>query len=184
VSDRAGCSTAATLFMPIRRGRTTWLRVLFWASRRAGLITAPMRKLSSIHFLQWTVLLSVPDGQRSWRRLERPWLWFESNFDGNLPQYIDTFARALPWRMRAVWGSAEGYPGLFPTRPYQDWTDANDVPGRHYWCAYPEATTATVGAALRVRDGYESFRASIQGAEPERFAIEYARLLVAIQGDL
>jgi hypothetical protein len=184
VTDTAGRSTAATLFMPIRRGGALWLRVLFWASRHASFITAPMRRLSSIHFLQWTVLRSVPEADGSWRRLPRPWLWFESNFDGNLPQYIDMFARALAWRMRAVWGMGEGYPGLFPTGPYQEWTDANAVVGLHYWCAYSEATTSVVGAALRVQGQYESFRAAVRAANADRFAAEYAQFLIAVQGDL
>ena len=187
MSDTAGRVTAATLFMPIRRGGASWLRLLFWASRRVRFITAPMRRLSSIHFLQWTVLRRVPDGDGTWRRLDRPWLWFESNFDGDLPQYIDTFARALTWRMRAVWAFGEGYPGLFPTGPYQDWTDANHVPGLHSWSAYPEATTSTVGAALRVRERYESFRArvgEVGSGDAQRFATEYGQFLTAIQGDL
>jgi hypothetical protein len=184
MSDIAGCSTAATLFMPIRPGRTPWLRALFWASRHVSFITAPMRRLSSIHFLQWTVLRTVPAGDGTRRQLDRPWLWFESNFDGDLPQYIDIFARALTWHMRAVWSSGEGYPGLFPTASYQDWTDANAVAGLHYWCAYPDDTTSVVGAALRVRDRLESFRRSVRGVDAHRFAAQYARFLRAVQGDL
>ena len=184
MSDQAGRSTAASLFMPIRRGRVLWLRVLFWASRHFSFVTAPMRRLSSIHFLEWTVLRSVPDGDGAWRRLDRPWLAFESNFDGDLPQYIDTFARSLPWRMRAVWGCAAGYPGLFPTAPYQAWTDANNVATLHYWCAYPDATTATVGAALRVLERYETFREETRGVDAGAFAAAYSRFLTAVQGDL
>ena len=184
MNDQAGRSTAATLFMPIRRGRTIWLRLLFLVARHVGLVTAPMRRLSTIHFLQWTVLRAVPDASGGTRRLARPWLWFESNFDDDLNQYIDAFARAVPWRMRAVWGSAADYPGLFPSPPYQEWTNANAVPAAHYWCAYPEATTAMVGAALRVGERYRTFRAAVRGVDEHRFSTEYERFLTEVQGDL
>ncbi len=184
MNDDAGRSTAATLFMPVRSGRRMWLRVLFFVSRHVGAVTAPMRRLATIHFLHWTVLDAVPDANGRRQPLKRPWLWFESNFDQNLNQYIDAFARAVPWRMRAVWGSAEGYPGLFPSGPYQRWTNDNAVAAEHYWCAYPEASTRVAAAGLRVDDRLRRFKQDVAGADPDHFLAEYERLLTDVQVDL
>jgi hypothetical protein len=163
--------TPLTIFVPLKFGGATWMRVLLWSARYVGFVTAPLRSLSFIHYARWTV---------------RPgrWLHFESNFDGDLPQYIDTFAHALRWRMRLAWGMAKGYPGLVPAYEYARWSDANTFPEAHYYAAYPEATTTMVGAALRVQSRCEALVAATEGADAATFAAAYRRFLTDVQRDL
>ena len=173
--DTVGRATALNMVLPVRRGAAGWLRAWFWTAQRVGYVTAPLRRLSFIQFARWSII-DGPGG--------RPWLWFESNFDGDLPVYMDTFARAVPWRMRSVWGAAEGFPGLSPMAAFKTWVDANSVETGHYWSAYPEATTTMAGAASRVLDRFERLRAEVNGADATHFATAYEAFLVDSQGDL
>jgi hypothetical protein len=174
VSDSAGRATALTLILPIRRGGDIWLRLLFRAANHFAYVTAPLRRLSFIHFARWTIIPG-PDG--------RPWLWFESNFDGDLPQYMETFARAVPWRMRAVWGMTERFPGLHPMEAFASWVDANRVEAGHYWCAYPDATTTMAGAGVRVLSRFADFTGRTW-PDDEAFAAGFRGLVDDLQADL
>jgi hypothetical protein len=172
----AGATTGArvtplTIFVPLKWGGALWLRVLFWGARHVAFVTAPLRSLSFIHFARWTVL----PGR---------WLHFESNFDGDLPRYIDTFAHALRWRMRLAWGMCRGYPGLVPADRYARWSNSNTFPDDHYYAAYPEASTGIVGAGLRLLPRFEELRASVEDADPDTFAREWDRFLTDVQRDL
>jgi hypothetical protein len=163
--------TPLTIFVPLKFGGATWMRLLLWSARYVGFVTAPLRTLSFIHYARWTVL----PGR---------WLHFESNFDGDLPQYIDTFAHALRWRMRLAWGMGKGYPGLVPADGYARWSDANTFAESHYYAAYPEASTTMVGAGLRLQPRVQELLASTDGADPETFAVAYHQFLTRVQHDL
>ena len=163
--------TPLTMFVPMKPGGALWLRLLFFASRHLAFVTAPLRRLSFIHYARWTVL----PGR---------WLHFESNFDGDLPQYIDTFSHALRWRMRLAWGMCSGYPGLVPAHRYAGWSNAHTFPESHYYAACPEASTSMVGAGLRLLPRFEEIRAVAARADADTFAREYLRFLTDVQRDL
>lgn len=77
---------------PLRRGVATWERALLWAARSFPFVAAPMRKMSFIHYAQWTLVdrLPGPDGPEP---LAHPTLVFQSNFSVDLDHYIDTLDR-------------------------------------------------------------------------------------------
>jgi hypothetical protein len=182
-TDTAGRSTAATIVTPLRRGWATWLRVLFVGARHLDAVTAPMRKLSFIHFIQWTVLDHLP-GPSGRTRLPAPVMYFESNFDGDLDQYVDTFAHAVPWRMRMVWSGGLGYPGLFPIEGYKQWSVERVYPTSHYYCAYPDATVTTVVHALAVSRRFDAFLDETRRLDPPAFAVAWRRFLGAVANKL
>ena len=132
MSDSAGQATAVSIVVGIRRLGRSWYRLLFFLARHVRYITAPMRRQAFIHFCHWMVLTDVPneDGGRS--RLPRPVLWFESNYDGDVTRYMDTFARTIPWRMRAAWMPTRGFPDVFPSGPFHEWTVDNAFEASHY----------------------------------------------------
>jgi hypothetical protein len=163
--------TPLTIFVQLKFGGAVWMRLLLIGAKYIGFVTAPLRALSFIHYARWTVL----PGR---------WLHFESNFDGDLPQYIDTFAHALRWRMRLAWGMGKGYPGLIPADRYARWSDANTFSESHYYAAYPDASTTMVGAALRVESRFRQFLESTEEADAETFAAAYRRFLTDVQQDL
>jgi hypothetical protein len=165
------------MWVPVKKGASWWLRTLFAASARWGWVTEPLRRLAFIHFARWTIVDRLPGGVGA--RLSPPWLLFESNFEGDLPRYIDTFARILPVRMRSVWAFAHGYPGLKPIEPFSAWAADNAFEESHYYSAYPEATPGMVGAALAVQHRFESLLAATGP-----FEAAWRGFLTDVQGDL
>src|SRR5262249_42736967 len=146
--------------------------------------TAPMRREAFIHFCHWMVLTHVPDEGGGRARLDQPVLWFESNYDGDVTRYMDTFARTIPWRMRAAWMPTRHFPDMFPSAPFHDWTVDNAYEAAHYWVAYPTATTKDVGRALRVQAEADVLRRQIVGASPEAAVEQWSAFLARAQRDL
>lgn len=184
MSDSDGQATAVSIVVRIKRFGRAWYRVLFFCGRHVSLVTAPMKKQQFIHFCHWMILTSVPapDGGRT--DLRRPVLWFESNYDGDVVRYMDTFARIIPWRMRAAWTPTHRFPDMFPPEPFHQWTIDNAYTTDHYWSAYPEATTRDVGRALRVLEAFERLPDASGRITAKKFARKWRSALADVQLDL
>jgi hypothetical protein len=61
---------------------------------------------------------------------------------------------------------------------------ANATTADHYYCAYPEATTTMVSAALDADRKLDAFLVRTRGVEDDRFTAEYRRFLTDVQRDL
>jgi hypothetical protein len=168
----------------IRPGGQVLVRRFFECARRIRAVTEPLRDLALIRAAHWTVIDALPDGRGGAERLQPPYLLFESTYDVELTEYIDLFARKLPWQMRAVWGTGCGYPGVLPASAFRRWVDEHKFHEDHEWRAYPEATTRMVAAGLRVTERLRSFDARVAGVDNNEFAFEFRRLLVELQEDL
>jgi hypothetical protein len=176
MANTAGRSTATTLVIPLRRGWSRWCRVLFAAARAWSFVTAPLRRQAFIHLARWSLvdeLAGQPLGHTA--------LYFESNFDGSMHDYIDVFLEAVPWRMRSVWAGGIGYPGLHPSDEYADWSMRHTHHVQHYYCGYEDATTSDVVAAVALDAELEAFlrRAPLLGER--EFEQEYRRLLTTVE---
>jgi hypothetical protein len=175
MANTAGESTATTLLIPLRRGWSIWCRVLFAASRRFAFISEPLRTQSFIHMAHWSLVRDL-DGER----LPRTCIYFESNFDASMEEYVDVFVQAVPWHMRMVWAGGVGYPGLYPSARYRAWSNRHGNEVHHYYAAYPEATTSEVSAALRVDERLGPFLERAGELDDEQFDVEYRRLLAEV----
>jgi hypothetical protein len=174
---------AITMLTAIRPGGTLFLRGFFEAARRSRSITDPLRRLAFIRAAHWTIVDTLPDGEGNRQPLRPPYLLFESHYDVDLGEYIEMFARRVPWQMRGAWSTAYGYPGVIPAEVFHRWVDDHRLEDDHYWRAYSEGTTKTVEAGLRVADRLRTFDAVVAGVDDYRFAVEYQRLLIELQGD-
>lgn len=184
MSDHDQQSTAVSIVVSIRRFGTTWYRLLFFASRHIARITAPIRTQQFIHFCHWMVLTTIPTQDGSRQRLRRSLLWFESNYDGDVVRYMDTFARIIPWRQRAAWTPTDRFPDMFPPGPFHQWTVDNAYETTHYWSAYPEATTRDVGRALRVSAALDRLPTPNGELSPAGFQRAWRAFLAEAQRDL
>lgn len=140
-----GSTTAITTFSTVKWWGRLWLPILFFAIRHLPSLTTALRELSFIHFARWTLITQLPH-----RKLERPHLFFESNFDGSWDEYIDAFSYKLTRGMRMFWGSSDGFPGPLPTGPFKAYIRANETVADHYWSAYPDASTTMIERALKI----------------------------------
>jgi hypothetical protein len=175
LANTAGRATATTLLIPLHRGWSVWCRVLFAAARRFAFITAPLRRQSFIHVAHWTMV-----DELCGRPLGRTCLYFESNFDASMDEYVDVFVQAVPWHMRMVWAGGVGYPGLYPSEDYREWSNVHANAVQHYYCGYPDATTTAVSAALEVSDRLDDFAATAAALDDDAFDAGYRRLLTEV----
>jgi hypothetical protein len=175
----SGRRTALTFVSALRPGGARFLKIFLYAAGHMRWVTEPLRKFSIIQFARWTVIEQFP-GQPPGLP-SRPLLLFESNFDDDLADYIDTFAMLVPWRFRAVWFSASGYPGLIPTNGFDRWVAALEATPGHYWSAYNTASTPMVNAAHRVDDALTALATRGASLSDDEFAVAYRRMLIEVQ---
>ena len=143
-----------------------------------------VRRLSFIHFARLAIIRRFPDHGQEREEIVEPLLLFESNYDGTFDQYIDTFSEAIPQKMWAFWRTSYGFPGVKPVTPFKRYIRANEFTVEHYYSAYPEATTTTIGSALRLAASHAAFRKRARDMSDERFAAAYRSFLAHMQGDL
>ena len=176
MANTAGKASATTLLIPLHRGWAVWCGVLFAAARRFSFISAPLRKQSFIHIAHWTIT-----DQLARSHLGRKFIYFESNFDASMNEYVDVFVQAVPWHMRMVWAGGLGYPGVYPSDEYLEWSLQHGNHVQHYYAAYPDATTTEVADALEVADRLDRF---IHRCDPsmsdEAFDVDYWQLLTEV----
>ncbi len=181
-----GRITAMTLITDLRHGTTPYLRALFWLAARLPLPSWTLLRLKRIHYARWALLTHLPPGgpRRARRRLRRPYLFFESNYDGGFEGYIDAFSYAFPRGMWLIWGSSLEYPGAVPVGRFRGWIEKRERPSALYYAAFPEATTRSVLAALAVKEKLGAFAKNAAHLDADRFRSEYDKLLAEVQRDL
>jgi len=140
------------------------------------LVKRPLIRLSFIHAAHWALLRRVGP-----HRLRKPQLLFQTNFDGDLVAYIDAFSLVVPWRMRAMWQGADGFPGPLPIDRFQDFIANNVTPTPHYWCAYPHASVTMIRAALELQRRHERLVRETAALGDAEFAAAWAGFLEAAQ---
>jgi len=180
-----GRMTGLTLFTPVRR---QWVRVLksaFWLGKYVPLAQKHILQFDFIHFVRWTIVRELPHSDPQQRtRLNYPYLFFESNFDGPWRHYIDAFAYIIPNDIRFCWGRGIQFPAPPPAEPLKAWIAHNSMEGGHYYCAYPWASTRMVKGALAVSEGVERLVADTEGQSAEEFKAAYERFLADQQAHL
>jgi hypothetical protein len=175
-----GRMTGLTLFTPVRRQWLLVAKAAFRAGKYVPLAQKHILQFDFIHFVRWTHVRKLPDGQK----LKHTHLFFESNFDGPWQHYIDAFAYVIPKDIRFVWGRGINFPAPPPAEPLKAWIAFNSMEGGTYYCAYPEASTRMVKGALAVRDRLQALRAEAPKLTPEQFADAYRRFLCDMQAHI
>jgi hypothetical protein len=182
-----GRATAITVLTPIRTGLTSLERLVFFLAEHVRVANIALAELSFIHYARWSIITGIPwNGPPQKReRLHYDYLFFETNFNGTWDEYIDAFAEVVPNRMRAIWGTAYGFPGPRPTGPFKAYIHANDLPIAYYYSAYPQASTSMVNSSLAVREAFKEFCGEVAcTVDPDRFNTAYRAFLTKVQHDL
>jgi hypothetical protein len=173
-----------TVISPVRRLWSLWLRLSWPVADASRIVKRPLLKLGFIHAAHWGLVdrLAVAGG---WWRLPTPYVVFQSNFDGPAKEYAEAFAITVPWRIRALWGGAYGFPGPRPANRFVAYVLDHRLRGTpHYYARYPEGTVRTVRAALELRESFERLRRECAGLEAEELAAAWRRFLTREQGNL
>ncbi len=182
-----GRATAITVMTPIRPGMTPLVRLVLFGGKNLPPLTRPLVKLAFIHYARWSIVTGLPHQgpPQEKESLHYDYLFFETNFNGTWDEYIDAFSEVVPEGMKAIWGTSFGFPGPQPVGPFKTYIHANDLVVDHYYGAYPEATTKTILAALRLREKLDAFRAKAANITvPDDFKQAYDAFLADVQHDL
>ena len=179
-ANRAGRATGLTTFTPLPRRWSAPVRAVLRVKSWSG-PDKTLRRLSFIHVAYWVMVDRFPGESR---RRRYSYLLFVSNFNGSWLDYIDVFSRTVPQKMALLWGSAFGFPGAMPPRPFTDYIRSNDWRLAHYFSAYPGATATEIASALRVREGFAERLARPQELDDVQLVRAWRNLLADVQRDL
>jgi hypothetical protein len=203
VSETRNRSTAMTAFTAVPRYWTRWLRVYWWAlkplervqSDRGRWLIAhtPLLKdvdsltaLTMISFARWSVE-TMPARSSSNGSRPQPYVLFETNFNGDNDQYLEGFSLVVPSSMRLTWrlGPLGGFHVPDVGRVSRFLRYVNQVKLRSiygYYCAYPNASTKMIRAALALRQRVGEFNRDFANeGDPATFLREYRKLLTNVQ---
>ena len=179
MGNAIGRMTGLTMFTPIRRQWVPFLRVGLFLARYLPPAQRSILQFEFIHFVRWAIVSELPG-----EKLRSRYLLFESNFDGPWQHYIDAFAYVIPLPIRLVWGRGPAFPTPPPAEPLKAWIARNSLEGGHYYCAYPDASTRMVKAAVGLRGPLEELVRDCERMGPEEFAAAYRRFLTRSQAAL
>lgn len=177
VAERA---TPLTILTPLRRWWVPWVRFTWLVARMTSLVARPLLRLSFIHFAHWSLVTRWPPDRSlpRERRVRRPWMIFQTNFNGSANQYIAAFCRVVPGRIGLLYGGAWGFPGTDHAGAVERYIDNHNIAASHFYCAYPQASVTMVNTALDLREHYEAFRRRAGGiGDPRAFQAAYRRFL-------
>jgi hypothetical protein len=113
-----------------------------------GLTAASGGKIASlgtIHIVRWVIF---DDDTR---------LFFATNFDGSVEDYMRDFAERAPEGIDAIWGHCEGYPGARDYPKLRDYILGSAIETTGYYCAYPNSTVTDINKALDWKGKFDTF---------------------------
>ena len=172
-----------TFVTPLREVGKVWLSLVRRAAHLvpplANFVVRPLVELSVIHFARWTVVEQLPSAGPA--PLAHPYLLFESHFDTDTSAYVDNFIEITPNRMRLVWATSFGYPGVIPSADFTTWTEANELNDGYYWCAYPQGSVSIIRTAIELEERFAAFRRRAEAMTAEEFAGAWRQFLTEVQ---
>ena len=192
-SKTLGGVTEVTLFTPIRQGliagegRTYEQRLaaaLDSVEQRveAGFPT-PIGLMPTIHFARWLILR--PAQYLQYSNLDpatnpslHSWLFFTSNFDGELKDYLREFSVFLGDDVDRIWGNCEGWPlrGSHDFEAYWNYAKRHQITTRAFYSAYPDLTVGRIRQLQRFKRAFDELIANTR--EPDGSTVgEVAKLL-------
>jgi hypothetical protein len=165
--NKCGKAAALTTLAPVSVWRLWQPRLFFWYRR----LTGPPQDLTDLSFIYYARTAFVTRIER-----RRPYIYFESNFNGSFDEYIDVFSYVVDRHMKRIWSSAKGFPGPQPSTVFKEYIRRHDFQASHYYCAYGDATVTEVVRALQLRDRLAKLVRHIDTAEPDAFAARWSDL--------
>jgi Dyp-type peroxidase family len=167
MSDVVGGSYALTLFSPVRPEKVFDLyRTL--AGMPSG-ASSPFDRVAGTHCARWVIipqLVYEAFGQRP-DPLQRPYLLFTANFDGDLDGFLYRLHSGAREAAHSVWGTCVGYPGHDDAQRFVRYLKAHQVRNTLVVAAYPDSTVADVRRSLALHQRFVDLVIEVQGQPPE-----------------
>ncbi len=171
-SRTIGRVSEVTLLTPVRPGRIagegrTYEQRLWGAlesvQRRVERgIPTPIGQLPTIHFARWLILrpaqyLHYSEVEPPARDTCRSWLFFTSNFDGDIKDYLREFSVFLGEDVDRIWGNCEDWPpgGARNFEAFWDYARRHQIPTHAFYAAYPELTVGRIRQLDRFKRAFD-----------------------------
>jgi hypothetical protein len=194
MSDRArnqdGLGKAVTfnVITPMTRFGTFVVGVLLWIFTRFPSTQGTAKALAFLPFVHWVIVkrnhFPHPANDQPTEKLNYDYLFFLSTFNGPWGPYIEAFADVLYFPLDSVWFWSIGYPFARPVGPLKSYIRRNQIESDHSYSAYPGASVRDVRAGLELRSELDTFAKTTLDLSPDRFAVEFDRLLISVQNKL
>lgn len=168
-----------SIISPVYRLWAWWLRISWLVADRAYLIKKPLLQLAFIHFAHWSLVTRMPQKAPWWRsrRLTYPYVLFQSNFNDDLDAYIDMFAMTVPGRVWGMWGGVLHFSGPPPVNTFLQFIKPRVSEDAYYYCAYPEASSSMITAALELERNLQRFDDETLRVKDKGFLRRYQEFL-------
>ena len=171
-SKMIGCVSEVTLLTPVKPGRIDG-ELRSYEQRLAGAldsvqrriergIPTPIGQLPTIHFARWLILRPAQYLQYSGidppaGHTYRSWLFFTSNFDGDMKDYLREFSVFLGEDVDRIWGNCEGWPpgGSRDFEAFWDYAKRHQIPTHAFYAAYPELTVGRIRQLDRFKRAFD-----------------------------
>nr|AIA11786.1 Unknown Function [uncultured bacterium] len=150
---------------------------------KLGFKSKKLTALSTIGFARWSMLYRVPSGVSKGvaRPLRRPFVLFETNFNGDSDQYLESFALVVPKAMNRVWNHAYEVPNVERVSEWLTHVNKEKLPIAAYYCAYPGATVKMIRSALALQRLLPRFRNEVPAMSGKQFEVKFRGLLAGVQ---
>ena len=192
-SKTLGGVTEVTLFTPIRQGLIpgegrTYEQRLAGAldsvqQRVEANVPTPIGLMPTIHFARWLILrpaqyLQYSNVDPATNPTLHSWLFFESNFDGELKDYLREFSVFLGEDVDRIWGNCEGWPaaGSRDFESYWDYAKRHQIPTRAFYSAYRDLTVGHIRQLQRFKRAFDELVARTRHPDGSTVS-EVAKLL-------
>jgi hypothetical protein len=128
---------------------------------------SPLARMGSTHFARWLVLDDLvyegPPQERD--TLQSSYLFFVSNFDGDLDPYLEAMLEHMPAEAEALWSCCVGFPGIEDRASFKAYLRHNQLNTTFFVSAYPDATVDDVRRNLALRQRVSNFAIAAQGLD-------------------
>lgn len=174
-----------TLCTPIKKRYVNWVRLLLFLAQKFPAVQG-MSQFRSIYFTRWSVLTHIPyNGHPQLREeLERPILLWETNYNGDIHQYVEAFSIVIPGQINRTWNTSYSFPGASPITPLINYIDSVSYRVLYYYSAYPRASVKMIQSAERIAALHGDLLKHAKAGDDAAFAAAYERFLERSQGDL
>jgi hypothetical protein len=166
MANKSGQAYAFMAVTPILPGQESTV-----SDRLAALPTgeaSPLARMGSTHFARWLVLHDlVYEGPPQVRdTLQSAYLFFVSDFDGDLDPYLDAMLDHMSAEAENVWSCCVAFPGTADRGAFKAYLRHNQLDTTFFVSAYPNATVADVRQSLALRRQLTDFAVSAQVLDP------------------
>jgi hypothetical protein len=163
----SGQAYAFMAMTPVKDGELEPLQTYLRGLDAAG--PSPFEKLSRTHIARFVVVTDFHNDptskQRKDEHLDRPYLIFTSNLDGDVDTYLNELCKQLAAEAKQIWGRCIGCPDRAEGPALKQYLLHNQIKTGIFYAPYGHATTRTVKRVLSQREQLIEFAVASQGLD-------------------